>query len=139
MHDPGGGAFTAAKAGAVPLEAVHQLQQERDHLLLLHEALDDVKRAPSRDAKLRVFVEAIRRVGFGRVTITLRDENLDATTIVTAGLSPEDDERLRTTPEAGDVWRGLLSRAPDGAPWKADLEARLAQIGQTGVVAAVRP
>ena len=41
--------------------------------------------------------------------------------------------------EAGDVWRGLLSRAPDGAPWKADLEARLAQIGQTGVVAAVRP
>ena len=41
--------------------------------------------------------------------------------------------------EAGDVWRGLLSRAPDGAPWKADLEARLAQIGQTGVVTAVKP
>ena len=41
--------------------------------------------------------------------------------------------------EAGDVWRGLLSRAPDGAPWKADLEARLAQIGQTGVEAGVRP
>jgi cytochrome c-type biogenesis protein CcmH len=32
--------------------------------------------------------------------------------------------------EAGDVWRGLLARAPDGVPWKADLEARLAQIGQ---------
>lgn len=32
--------------------------------------------------------------------------------------------------EAGEIWRGLLSRAADGAPWKADLEARLAQIGQ---------
>ena len=109
MPDSGGGAYTAMNSGAVPLEAVHQLQQERDHLLLLHEALDDVKRAPSRDAKLRVFGEAIRRVGFGRVTITLRDENLDATTIVTAGLSPEDDERLRATPEPGDVWRRRLA------------------------------
>ena len=32
--------------------------------------------------------------------------------------------------EAGEVWRGLLSRAPDDAPWKADLIARLTQIGQ---------
>lgn len=32
--------------------------------------------------------------------------------------------------EAGDVWRGLLSRAPDDAPWRADLVERLTQIGQ---------
>lgn len=32
--------------------------------------------------------------------------------------------------EAGEVWRGLLARAPANAPWKADLEARLVQIGQ---------
>lgn len=32
--------------------------------------------------------------------------------------------------EAGEVWRGLLARAPANAPWKADLEARLAQIDQ---------
>ena len=38
--------------------------------------------------------------------------------------------------EAGDVWRGLLARAPDQAPWKADLEARLAQIGQSPRAAA---
>ncbi|MFM2100609.1 MAG: hypothetical protein RLZZ366_2148 [Pseudomonadota bacterium] len=35
--------------------------------------------------------------------------------------------------EAGEVWRGLLARAPAGAPWKADLEARLAEIGQAMV------
>ncbi len=33
--------------------------------------------------------------------------------------------------EAGEVWRGLLERAPANAPWKADLEQRLAEIGQS--------
>ena len=32
--------------------------------------------------------------------------------------------------DAGEVWRGLLARAPKDAPWKADLEKRLAEIGQ---------
>ena len=32
--------------------------------------------------------------------------------------------------EAGEVWRGLLARAQEDAPWKADLEARLAEINQ---------
>jgi cytochrome c-type biogenesis protein CcmH len=32
--------------------------------------------------------------------------------------------------EAGEVWRGLLARAQDDAPWKEDLVARLTQIGQ---------
>lgn len=41
--------------------------------------------------------------------------------------------------EAGQVWRGLLSRAPDGAPWKADLETRLAEIGQMTVAKAAGP
>ncbi|CAN5251756.1 hypothetical protein BH09GEM1_BH09GEM1_15710 [soil metagenome] len=109
MREPEGGAFTAVSASPIPIEAVHLLQQERDHLLLLHEALDDVKRAPTIEARLRVFVEAIRRVGFGRATITLRDENLDATAIVTAGLSADDAETLRATPDSGELWRRRLA------------------------------
>ncbi len=31
--------------------------------------------------------------------------------------------------DAAQVWRGLLARTPPDAPWKADLEARLAAIG----------
>jgi hypothetical protein len=86
-------------------DAVRQLERERDHLLLLHEALTHVERAPSLDAKLRVLVDAIRRVGFGRVTITLRDEQLNATRIVTAGLTAEEDAMLRSSPVPGHVWR----------------------------------
>ena len=91
------------------MEAAYQLQQERDHLLLLHEALGDVERAPSMEGRLRVFVEAIRRIGFGRVTITLRDADLNATMIVTAGLEAEDDARLRAAPLPGDVWTRRLA------------------------------
>lgn len=35
------------------------------------------------------------------------------------------------TGEAGDVWRGLLARTPEDAPWRTDLETRLASIGET--------
>ncbi len=90
--------------------AVRQLQLERDHLLLLHEALGEVERAPSLDARLRVFVEAIRRIGFGRVTITLRDDQFNATAVVTAGLTAEEDQLLRDLPVLGDVWRRRLAQ-----------------------------
>ncbi len=95
-------------AGGLPIEAVRQLQQERDHLLLLHEALAEVERATTLEARLSVFVEAIRRIGFGRAVITLRDSELNATTIVTAGLTDADDRSLRDAPTAGDVWRKRL-------------------------------
>lgn len=39
--------------------------------------------------------------------------------------------RSGNTQGAGEVWRGLLARAPEGAGWKADLEARLAAIGES--------
>jgi cytochrome c-type biogenesis protein CcmH len=38
--------------------------------------------------------------------------------------------RSGNTAAAGEIWRGLLARTPEGAPWKADLEQRLAAIGE---------
>ncbi|MDB4917084.1 MAG: hypothetical protein JWM95_4728 [Gemmatimonadetes bacterium] len=92
-----------------PVETVRQLQQERDHLLLLHEALAEVERARSMDARLKIFVRAIQQVGFGRVTITLRDSELNATALVSAGLSPDEDQLLRDEPVSGSVWRRRLA------------------------------
>lgn len=40
--------------------------------------------------------------------------------------------------DAGSVWRGLLARAPDGAPWKEDLVRRLTEIGQMPVADAAK-
>ena len=44
-----------------------RLLRERDQLLLLHEALADVERARTIDERLRILVDAIQRVGYGRV------------------------------------------------------------------------
>lgn len=104
-----GGNFAAASAGGLPLEAVHRLQQERDHLLLLHEALGDVERAPTMEARLRVFVEAIQRVGFGRVTITLRDADFNATAVVSAGLTQGEEALLKDSSLPGESWKRRLA------------------------------
>ena len=55
-----------------------RLVRERDQLFLLHEALADVERARTLEERMRILVDAIRRVGYGRVdtvaTYTMPDE-----------------------------------------------------------------
>src|SRR5215208_3859725 len=89
-------------------EAVAQLVRERDHLFLLHEALIEVEFAPSLEPRLRIFVNAIRKIGFGRVTITMRDEQLNPTFVVSAGLTDEEERELRERPASGELWRRRL-------------------------------
>src|SRR5688500_18641737 len=82
-------------------EASRRLMSERDHLVVLHEAVREVERATTLEARLRVIVEAIRRIGFGRVAITLRDATLAPTLIVTSGLTEDEDRQLREYPASG--------------------------------------
>ena len=89
-------------------EVVARLARERDHLFLLQEALVEVERASTLHARLRVFVEAIRQIGFDRVVISLRDESLDPTLVVTAGLSAQQERTLRAVPSSGTDWRRRL-------------------------------
>jgi PAS domain S-box-containing protein len=88
---------------------LHELQRERDHLLVLHEALADVERASSLEARLSIFVEAMRRVGFGRVALTLRDADLRPLTIVATGLSADELRRLHAAAAPDAVWRQRLA------------------------------
>ena len=94
------GALEPAQAAAI-----RRLMSERDHLVVLHEAVREVERAPTLEARLRVIVDAIRRIGFGRVAITLRDASLSPTLVVTSGLTEEEDRLLREHPASGEVWR----------------------------------
>lgn len=91
-------------------DGVVQLIRERDNLFVLHHALLDVERAPDLEAKLRIFVGAIRQVGFARVAVTVRDgDSLDAMLVVAAGLSAEEEGELRQSPAPGEVWRRRLA------------------------------
>ena len=88
--------------------SIEQLLREREHLFLLHEALIAVERAEGLPAKLRIFAEAIRQIGFQRVVISLRNEELDQTAVVAAGLTPAEETDLRMAPAPGHVWRRLI-------------------------------
>jgi PAS domain S-box-containing protein len=92
----------------VPDEAMLRLIRERDNLFVLHEALAEVELATSLEQRLRIFVTAIQKIGFGRVSMTLRDSSMAAIALVTAGLSESETDDLRGAAAPGAVWRRRL-------------------------------
>lgn len=86
-------------------DLVIRLARERDHLFLLHETTAAAERVQSLEAKLRVFLAAVLRVGFGRGTVTVRDAQLEPTLVIAAGLTPAEEATLREQPAPGAVWR----------------------------------
>jgi PAS domain S-box-containing protein len=59
--------------------------------------------------QLRTILEVVCQQGWRRSVITLKDENLETTDLVTAGLTEEEEEQLRSHPTSGEVMRKRLS------------------------------
>jgi PAS domain S-box-containing protein len=59
--------------------------------------------------RLKTIAEAVREQGWARVVISLRDENLNTTDVVTAGLTPKEEQYLKDHQSPGHVWRKRLS------------------------------
>jgi PAS domain S-box-containing protein len=59
--------------------------------------------------RLKTIAEAVREQGWGRVVISLRDEELNTIDVVTAGLTAEEEEYLKEHQSPGQVWRKRLS------------------------------
>jgi PAS domain S-box-containing protein len=58
--------------------------------------------------RLATIAEAVCSQGWKRTVISLKDESLETTEIVTAGLTKEEEEYLRTHQPSGEVWRKRL-------------------------------
>ncbi|MDI6847910.1 MAG: GAF domain-containing protein [Candidatus Bathyarchaeia archaeon] len=58
--------------------------------------------------RLNVIAKALRNFGWRRVVISLRDENLEGTALVTAGLTKEETKLLLERKAPGHVWRERL-------------------------------
>jgi PAS domain S-box-containing protein len=59
--------------------------------------------------RLKTVAEAVREQGWKRVVISLRDENLNTTDVVTAGLTPKEEQYLKGHQAPGHVWGKRLS------------------------------
>jgi PAS domain S-box-containing protein len=58
--------------------------------------------------RLRVIAKAMQEFGWRRVVISLRDENLEGTDLVSAGLTREETRLLLERKAPGDVWKKRL-------------------------------
>jgi PAS domain S-box-containing protein len=59
--------------------------------------------------RLKTVAEAVREQGWRRVVISLRDEDLNTTDVVTAGLKPKEEQYLKGHQASGHVWQKRLS------------------------------
>jgi GAF domain-containing protein len=66
------------------------LLRDRDHYLSLHTALIEVERATSLDDRLRLFVQAIHSIGYGRVGIAIHEGDHDGSRCVAIGMQPHE-------------------------------------------------
>jgi PAS domain S-box-containing protein len=59
--------------------------------------------------RLQTILEVVCEQGWRRTVITLKDDNLETTDVVAAGLTKEEEEHLREHQPSGEILRGRLS------------------------------
>jgi len=74
----------------------------------LMESSTDIMRKRDTHQRLKVIAKAIRKFGWGRVVISLRNEKLEGTALVTAGLTKGEIKLLLERKARGRVWRERL-------------------------------
>ncbi len=71
-------------------------------------SLAQISREPDFDQKLHLIVESLKLSGWKRVVLTLRDRDFQATKIIMAGFSPEEEALLRDNLLPASVWQQLF-------------------------------
>ena len=89
------------------IERRQEIEKRSNHLALLMKNSAEMIRCTDVRQRLEKIAQAIRELGWRRVVISVRDENLDITRpddIVTAGLTDSETEFLWANRQPGSVW-----------------------------------
>lgn len=84
-------------------------RRERDRLAQLHMVASEIQSAPDVPSRLQVVADGIHQAGWGRVIITLRDERLEPTALISSGYTPDEAARLTDEVVSGRRWREWLN------------------------------
>jgi GAF domain-containing protein len=88
------------------VQRAHQsAAEERDKLAHLHHVVADVQKADDLGAKLQIIANGIQKLGWGRVSVSLRDADLNMIDLACAGFTAEDEAALRANPLPGSEWK----------------------------------
>ncbi len=94
-------------------------RRERDRLAQLHLVASEIQSAPDVPTRLQVVADGIKQAGWKRVVITLRDERLEPTTVISAGYGNNEADLLASRVMPGERWR----------QWIRDLEFHELKLG----------
>lgn len=100
---------------------IRELLRDRDHHVALHGALIELDRATSLDDRLRIFVHAIRSIGYGRVGIAIREGEHDGPRCIAVGMEQHEVLALSDLRHGTAEWGAggthvLPLRTPAGHP-----------------------
>jgi len=90
------------------IQAKEQMDKTTHELTALMKSSTEIIRTKDMHQRLKAIAQAIRGLGWRRVLITLTDENLETTDIVSAGLTHEEEKYLWENRQPGHVWRQRL-------------------------------
>jgi len=85
-----------------------QLKEISKKLEYLMKNTTEIMHVKKMHERLTVITRAIQKFGWRRVVISLRDENLEGTDLVTAGLTQEENRLLKERKAPGHVWKERL-------------------------------
>jgi len=85
-----------------------QLRKLSKKLANLMKSSTEIMRIKDMQKRLKVIAKAIRKFGWRRVVISLRDENLEGKDLVTAGLTKDEIKLLLERKAPGHIWRERL-------------------------------
>jgi len=86
-------------------DELRKLSSGLEHLM---KSTTEVMHVKEMHQRLEVIASAIEKFGWRRVVISLRDENLEGTDLVTVGLTKKEKELLAKRKAPGQVWRKRL-------------------------------
>jgi len=90
------------------MQIQEQIGKTTRELTALMRSSTEIIRTKDIHQRLKAIAQAIQGLGWRRVLITLTDENLETTDIVSAGLMPEEEKYLWENRQPGHVWRQRL-------------------------------
>src|SRR5688500_807787 len=125
MSRPTAAAPLPSMEGLAPeqVRAMRELARERDRLLVLQDALRDLERSGSLDARLGVLLRGMRALGFARAAVALQDEPGNAVQVAASGAVADAETVVRRALGDPGAWpRRLdeLARFRSGASFRLD-------------------
>ncbi|MFP4321021.1 MAG: GAF domain-containing protein [Anaerolineales bacterium] len=85
------------------------IRAERDRLALLHLVASEIQRTGDMASRLQAVVNGVQAVGWHKVRLSLRDENLDIITMVHTGYSEAEVRQINAMELPGPAWQQRLA------------------------------